>query len=191
MMNDLPQQSRRGGRKGINWLRARTMYLAGENLTNVARAIGVRRQNVSKRAAAENWRAMRDASEAETGRKFVEQAVDDNVTILRRHDAIGAKLLDAAEKRIDEVLADGGVSLKQLRDASAVAVNACELQRGARAIRNDESMVKRSDDPFVVTLRKSPDLTSFEVLVSAFGGDQDAAQAALRRAQQTEVADTA
>jgi len=190
MMNDLPQQPTRGGRKGINWLRARTMYLAGENLTNVARAIGVRRQTVSERAAAENWRALRDANQAETGRKLIEQAVDDNVTVLKRHDAIGAKLLDAAEKRIDEMLADGGVSLKQLRDASSVAVHAAELQRGARAIGSNDSFINKNEGGYTVTLRRGMDSAAFDIVAKALGS-QEAAQQAIRAAQETGVADTA
>ena len=191
MMNDLPQQPTRGGRKGINWLRARTMYLAGENLTNVARAIGVRRQTVSERAAAENWRALRDANQAETGRKLIEQAVDDNVTVLKRHDAIGAKLLDAAEKRIDEMLASGAsVSLKQLRDASATAASAAELQRSARAIGSNDSFINKNKDGFTVTLRRGVDSAAFDIIAKALGS-QEAAQQAIRAAQQTDVADTA
>lgn len=188
MMND---ENRKSGPRGIDWSKAKLLFLNGISVSGIARKIGVRRETVSRVKNRERWADDLHEVRVQSARAVQETIVRDNVAVLRDHDEIGSKLLQAAKLQIDAELAEGQPSLRKLRDAAIIAAHGAELQRAARAIRPDESMISKRDEPFVVTLRKSPDLTAFELLVTALGGDRQAAQEALRRASDAEVLDTA
>lgn len=185
-------QRQKPGLKDTVWRpKAKVLFLNGFGVTAIARKLGVARETVSRVKARERWDDDASRIRAEVLRATQEAVVRDNVAVLREHDEVGGKLLQAAKLQIDAELLEGEPSLRKLRDAAIIAAHGAEMQRAARAIRPDQSFVDQNQDPPVVTLVKGLDASAFEVVVKALGGDRARAQEAIRRATEDEMADTA
>lgn len=164
MNTDRPRH--RSGPKNINWLMARTMFMDGKSVSEIARAISVRREGVSRRCSAEKWREQRDRIGTSAAQKIEAEAVESNASILRRHEKVSAKLLTVAENRLDKII-DGSVPFdsNELRNVQAVISGGTLIQRAARGILPNERQTDGGARPFVIELRDMPpSLEEFEIL---------------------------
>lgn len=109
------------------WRKIAAGYIRqGHSMKALAKEYGISRQQISKRANAEDWKRQREEHHQKVLERAMDKAVDDDANDLIRLGELGVRLMDKIEKameQIDLVVVSGKVTVKEdLRDPETLKV---------------------------------------------------------------------
>jgi CRP-like cAMP-binding protein len=130
-----------------DWAALRAAYRRGEgSLRELAKEHGIPASTVLKRAAAEKWEEQRTQVGITAEARAVERDVESVAAMLSKHRRFANRLLELAEKRLEEAVSGRKVSANLLQTLSDVLARTARQERLAAGIEPEKPVIGGSGE---------------------------------------------